>query len=91
MALGIFDDIEVDERQITLNPGDWLLLYTDGITEAFSVSEEMFGVEKLYKLIVEHEFISSGELRAAIENAVNEFTQGADLSDDLTLTVISRK
>ena len=36
-----------------LNPGDWILLYTDGITEAFSAKEEMFGTKRLFDLLDE--------------------------------------
>jgi serine phosphatase RsbU (regulator of sigma subunit) len=91
MALGIFADIEVDERELSLNPGDWILLYTDGITEAFSAKEEMFGIERLFKLLMEHKFISSNGLIDTIEGAIADFIQGTDLSDDMTLTAISRK
>jgi serine phosphatase RsbU (regulator of sigma subunit)/putative methionine-R-sulfoxide reductase with GAF domain len=91
MALGIFDDIDVNERELSLNPGDWMFLYTDGITEAFSANEEMFGTERLFKLLLDYQFISSNGLLDTVEGAVEEFIRGTDLSDDLTLAAISRK
>jgi sigma-B regulation protein RsbU (phosphoserine phosphatase) len=90
MALGIFSDIDVEEREVTLNKGDWLVMYTDGVTEAFSVDEVMFGTERLFKVLLSHDFISSKSLLDDIENAVNEFIRGSDLSDDMTLTAILR-
>jgi serine phosphatase RsbU (regulator of sigma subunit)/putative methionine-R-sulfoxide reductase with GAF domain len=91
MALGIFADIDVDERELTLNPGDWMLLYTDGVTEAFSAKDEMFGTERLTKLLQEHQFVSSDGLINEVERAVEDFIHGTDLSDDLTLAAIMRK
>jgi sigma-B regulation protein RsbU (phosphoserine phosphatase) len=91
MALGIFDNIEVEERELSLNPGDWMLLYTDGITEAFSAEEEMFGAERLFKLLSDYMFISTNELIDTINGRVEDFIRGTDLSDDMTLAVISRK
>lgn len=91
MALGIFADIEVSEREITLNPGDWMLLYTDGVTEAFSMTDEMYGTERLVNIVDEHQFVSSDGLIDEVEKSVEEFIRGVDLSDDLTLAVISRK
>ena len=90
MALGIFSDIEIEEREDMLQPGDWLMMYTDGVTEAFSDKEEMFGTERLYDLLLGHEFVDSTTLVNVVENKVIEFINGSDLSDDMTLTAIFR-
>ena len=91
IALGLFNDIEIEEREISMNPGDWLLLYTDGITEAFSLQGEMFGTKRLFDLLSNHEFISSSRLLDLIEGTVNEFIKGTDLADDTTLAALCRK
>ena len=91
MALGIFADIVVDERELFLDPGDWILLYTDGITEAFSAKEEMFGTDRLFELLKDYPFSSSNELIDKIEGTVLDFIQGTELSDDMTVAAISRK
>jgi sigma-B regulation protein RsbU (phosphoserine phosphatase) len=91
IALGLFNNIEIEERELSLKPGDWLLLYTDGITEAFSLQGEMFGTQRLFDLLSEHKFISSIGLLDLIEGTVNEFIRGTDLSDDMTLAAICRK
>jgi sigma-B regulation protein RsbU (phosphoserine phosphatase) len=90
MALGIFSDIDIEERKVKLNKDDWLVMYTDGVTEAFSADEIMFGTERLFQVLLSHDFISSKSLLDDIENAVNEFIRGSDLSDDMTLTAILR-
>jgi sigma-B regulation protein RsbU (phosphoserine phosphatase) len=91
IALGIFDEIDVYDRELTLNPCDWILFYTDGVTEAFSATDEIFGKQRLFDLLSGHCFISSNELLDRIIGAVNEFIQGVDLSDDVTLAAIYRK
>ncbi len=91
MALGIFDDIEVEEQAVTLDPGDCVFLYTDGITEAFSSQGEMFGVTRLMKLLADSQFSSSHGLSVAVIEAVQDFIHGAELSDDMTMGVIYRK
>jgi serine phosphatase RsbU (regulator of sigma subunit) len=91
IALGIFSDIEVEEREAILDPGDWILLYTDGVTEAFSANEEMFGTRRLFDLLLGNQFTSSKELIKKIEGSVHEFINGVELSDDLTLAAILRK
>lgn len=91
MALGLFSDIEIEDRELLLNPGDWLFLYTDGVTEAFSLQGEMFGTERLSNLLLNHKFISSDRLLDLIEGSINEFIRGTDLSDDMTLATIYKK
>jgi sigma-B regulation protein RsbU (phosphoserine phosphatase) len=91
MALGIFEDIEVEEREVLLNPGDWIFLYTDGISEAFSPRGEMFGVQRLQNLLSKTEFSSSQRVADLVIDAVHTFIHGVDLSDDITLGVIGRK
>ncbi len=91
IALGIFDDIEVAESHIQINPGDTVLLYTDGITEAFSVHEELFGVQRLFDLLSDHHFTTCRNLLETIVDSVFEFIQGAEISDDMTLAAIYRK
>jgi serine phosphatase RsbU (regulator of sigma subunit) len=90
MALGLFYDIEVDERELFLLKDDLLLLYTDGITEAFSETEEMFGTQRLFDILYES-YPTSKQVLDVIESAVNAFIGRAEISDDLTLVAIYRK
>ena len=90
IALGIFDNIVVDERELVITPGDWILLYTDGVTEAFSAKDELFGTKRLFELLENYNMISSDDLLEKILDSVNEFITGVDLSDDVTLAAIYR-
>ncbi len=91
MALGLFDDIKIEERKLLINPGDWIFFYTDGVTEAFSAQEEMFGKERLINILEAGNFISPRLLLDKVEGSVIEFIHGMDLSDDVTLAALYRK
>ncbi len=91
IALGIFYDIEVQEAVVSLNPGDWIFFYTDGITEAFSDNDEMFGVNRLHRLLKDKYFTSAKAIVEDVEKSVHEFVKGTDLSDDITLAAIYNK
>jgi len=84
-----------------LNPGDSLIFYTDGVTEAFSPAGGMFGEEGLKKTIQGEygradadfsalESCSAQEILDAIDEAVKDFIQELPLSDDLTLVTLKR-
>ena len=90
IALGIFSDIEIDEHEVTMDIGDWMLLYTDGVTEAFSANEEMYGTKRLFQILLKEQFTSPKELVETIEGSVHDFIDGLELSDDLTLAAIFR-
>ena len=91
VALGIFDDIEVEEGEVSLRPGDWLFFYTDGVTEAFSMNDEMFGTKRLFNLLLDKKYASSKEILDDVEGAVYEFIKGTELSDDITLAAMYYK
>jgi serine phosphatase RsbU (regulator of sigma subunit) len=71
-----------------LQPGDTLILMTDGITEALNPEEEQFGNERLVEVVEGNAGAGVEELEAAILSNVEGFTRGAYQSDDLTLLVI---
>jgi serine phosphatase RsbU (regulator of sigma subunit) len=91
IVLGIFEEIDLEEREIEIAPGDVLVFYTDGITEAMDVNHRLFSEERLMALINAHPEASPQKLLEAIISAVHTFTGPAPQSDDLTLYVIRRK
>jgi len=86
--LGLFPQAEFNTSKATLQPGDMLVLYTDGITEAVNPRDEMFGVERLQEMVSLHTSASAEELQAAILAGVEEFTRGTYQADDITLLII---
>jgi sigma-B regulation protein RsbU (phosphoserine phosphatase) len=90
IALGIFGDIELEEREIQVAPGDLLVFYTDGVTEARDASRDLFGEERLQATVAANAGASAQEVLDAILDAVREFAGDVEQSDDLTLFVIRR-
>ena len=71
-----------------LNPGDMLILYTDGVTEANNPAQEEFTEPRLLTFINQQEEQTAGGIVTKIRNAVYDFASGAEQSDDLTLLVL---
>jgi phosphoserine phosphatase RsbU/P len=85
--LGLFPSSEFNTGQVTLEPGDLLALYSDGITEATSKSGEEFGDERLQAEIEKHSEEPLAEIQAAVLKAVHAWA-GDELEDDMTLLVV---
>src|SRR5881628_2402160 len=85
--LGIYEDVTYDEWGVTLDPGDIVIFYSDGIPETMNSESQFFGTARLMKLIEQHHEASVTEIADVILREVDWFTQGAPLSDDRTLVV----
>ena len=84
-----FDDATFDTTETPLNPGDTILVHTDGITDAENAQQEMFGKARLSELI---QSLTSAEgvsgVAHNIVQAVHDFTSGAPQADDITLLAV---
>jgi serine phosphatase RsbU (regulator of sigma subunit)/putative methionine-R-sulfoxide reductase with GAF domain len=87
-ALGIIEGMPVEERRITLNQGEMLLLYTDGLTEAFSPQEELFGEERLRSVTDAARGQSARGLLDNLEKAVDDFMGSTPAADDMTMLTV---
>ena len=88
---GIIRDTNYGEEQIDLLPGDVILLYTDGVTEAANSEKEIFGVRRLMGVFQRNEDKNSEELVRIIYDTLLDFLDDQTLGDDLTLMVIKVK
>jgi sigma-B regulation protein RsbU (phosphoserine phosphatase) len=75
---------------IRINAGESLLLYTDGLTEAFSSDGKMFGDSRLLNAIRSDRSFTANGLLDTVESNLNDFIGLQPLSDDLTLLVVRR-
>jgi serine phosphatase RsbU (regulator of sigma subunit) len=97
LLLGFQSDQSYDQQVTQIKPGDVLVLYTDGITEAECepsdelVNDKFFGEERLKKVIEKNTMKSAREIQAAILAAVADHMKEAPQTDDITLVVIKRK
>jgi len=88
VALGVLPGHEFHEKSITLEPGDVLFLYTDGITEACNSIEEEFGEARLDRQLSQHGGTSMGILVDQVVKAVEGFSEGMEQFDDMTSLAI---
>jgi serine phosphatase RsbU (regulator of sigma subunit)/anti-sigma regulatory factor (Ser/Thr protein kinase) len=85
--IGVTLDEDIDERHISLCPGDVLLFYSDGVTEAENEKNEFFGTDRLVALLQANHLLPAAALGRSIVEAVDTFSSGPR-SDDLTLIVV---
>jgi sigma-B regulation protein RsbU (phosphoserine phosphatase) len=76
--------------EVELGPGDLVLLYTDGITEAENPDEEEYGNERLESVVRRWREDPLPDLLRAIDRDLNEFAAGVPFADDRTMVVIRR-
>jgi sigma-B regulation protein RsbU (phosphoserine phosphatase) len=92
LPIGVFDDSRYSESVVDFLPGDILVLYTDGVTEAIDSQDESFGVERLEMIVRASSDLSAHEICRAVAAAVRDFS--ADVGgpdDDLTISIIKVK
>ena len=73
-----------------LEPGDTLVLYTDGITEAAKADDSMFERERLMDVCRDHRHQSPDEMATSVHAAVADFVEGEPYADDQTLLILRR-
>jgi len=90
IALGVTDEPNISEKTISISSGETLLLYTDGLTEAFSIGGELFGDDRVMNAMTSITPKSADDVLEVVENHLNEFIETVPLGDDLTMLVIRR-
>jgi phosphoserine phosphatase RsbU/P len=88
--LGLLAGASYREHATELGPGDLLLAYTDGITEAADPDEQEFGLDRLAELVHRHRAAPLAELRREIERALDQFVRGVPYADDRTMLFLRR-
>jgi phosphoserine phosphatase RsbU/P len=90
MILGILPLAQYQEANVTLAPGDILVLFSDGVTEAVDPDDHDFGEERLANLVALLRDRPAAEIVEEVHRAVHAFTQGAPAADDITVVVARR-
>jgi sigma-B regulation protein RsbU (phosphoserine phosphatase) len=90
VILGVLPQATYQESRACMEPGDVLVLFSDGVTEAADPLDEDFGEERLAALVASMRGRPAGEIVEAIDGAVARFTQGAPAADDITVVVARR-
>ncbi len=88
LLLGAMKDSEYESNIITLKPGDYLVLYTDGVTEAFNKDDEEYEDERLINSLRNAGKENAGKLVERVIADVQKFSEGVEQSDDITCLVL---
>ena len=89
--VGMFPEAEYESASVKLEKGDFLVIYTDGVSEAVNTKTEMFEEERLQHLLESFQGQTVEQLAETIREGVKTFTQGAPQSDDITILVVQYK
>ena len=90
-VLGLFDDASYESRAFRLEKGDILVVYSDGLTDARNPQDEMFGEQRLLRIIRQEAPSGSQALEQRFLTAIEEFTQGMPQTDDITFVVVENR
>jgi serine phosphatase RsbU (regulator of sigma subunit)/CRP-like cAMP-binding protein len=88
--LGILPHFPYEEERETLSPGDLLVLYSDGISEAMNADREQFGESRLADIVVRHRAEPAFRIKDAIFAALHTFVGALPLADDVTMVLVKR-
>jgi len=88
--LGFDEQTVYEQKALVLNAGDFIVFYTDGVTDAMDADQRAFGQERFESLIMDHRQESAGEILAALEHALADFTDLTAPYDDITLLIVKR-
>lgn len=88
MPVGLFEFAPYSADTVELKPGDTMVLYSDGVTEAHNVAGDEFGEARLVEVVEKHHRGSADVVLEQIVNAVTEFARGAEQYDDITAHVV---
>lgn len=90
LILSVMEDFAYEEGIVRFNPGDLLVIYSDGITDATNEYEEQFGEEQLLEVLKGSTDLQPQELIEKITASVNQFAGGRPQMDDMTVVVVKR-
>ena len=91
VPVGLLPEAEYQSACTKLVHGDWIVIYTDGVSEAANKRDELFEESRLRRIVREFEGQTVEEMAETIRDRIRDFTQGAPQSDDITLLVIRFK
>jgi sigma-B regulation protein RsbU (phosphoserine phosphatase) len=88
MPVGMLEATPFETAHITLAPGDKLVIYSDGLTEAANKQGQFYDVDRLRLCLLEHAANDAHELHDVLVSSVDRFTDGTPSRDDITTLVI---
>jgi len=90
MAMGVEAETPYEQKTVSFNPGDFVVFYTDGITDALNPQGQDFGMENLESIVLAEREQSAEHMARALENELQTFIGSAPLFDDSTFVIVRR-
>lgn len=84
-------DLNLEESELTLNPDNLFVFYSDGLTEAMNVKREEFTTERTMEIVTQHRYSQTSVILDNLMTSVKDFTGTAEQNDDITLVVVKTK
>ena len=91
IALGMLDRVELEETRIPIQPGDVMVIYSDGVVEAENHDGEPFGLEKLINLVINNRTLSAEEILWIAEREIQDFSRASEHPVDVAMIIIKRR
>jgi len=88
LIIGMMKNTPFQKESITLQSGDWIIMFTDGVSEAMNEKEEEFEEHRIKDIIINNLELNAEDMKNKIYDAVKAFTKGVPQSDDITLIVM---
>ena len=86
--VGLFESASYEEEIVQLSAGDWLIVFSDGVSEALSAAGEEYGETRILNLVKTNESLDPQNLLETLFSNVRDFARGAPQNDDITAMVL---
>lgn len=90
LMLGIMEEIDLPKATLSIDKGDILMLFSDGVTEATNPSGELFSEERFEQWLLDHNQLSAEEMKDALLKTLRDYADGSPQSDDITFIIVKR-
>lgn len=90
VPLGVMEDYPYDVATRTVLPGETVIIYTDGVSEAMNPESELYGVPRIREIVAQHPQATAAELGVVLREDVRRHANGRPQNDDITLMVFGR-
>jgi sigma-B regulation protein RsbU (phosphoserine phosphatase) len=90
IAMGVDESRPYEQATLRLESGDFILFYTDGVTDASNADQEFFGLDYLQQVVLAHRDASAAEMIAALRRELGVFVGTTPQFDDITAVVVKR-
>lgn len=91
IAMGVLEEVSIEQKEVSLRPGDVAIFYTDGVTEAMNEDQDEFGLDRLRLAAAGAHQKSAAEIVEAITCAIRDYAGETPQFDDITLVVMKRQ